>query len=62
MTIDGNAIVTALVIGVLSGGVSAIGTVAVLRAHIEHIRETVARHEDWIHSLAGELGELRNKD
>lgn len=59
IALDVNYIVTALAIGAISGGISAVATVAVLRTHIDHLREDIRRHEDWIHSLSGAVAELR---
>lgn len=40
-----SVLITALITGVASGGLSAIATVAALKVHITWLRETVQRHE-----------------
>lgn len=57
IALDVNYIVTALAIGAISGGISAVATVAILKTHIDHMREDINRHEQWIHSLSGALGD-----
>ena len=48
-------ILTTVVTGVVGGAVTAIAVIPVLRKELEHLRQDVDRHEQWIHSMAGKL-------
>jgi hypothetical protein len=62
MPVDISPVITAIAIGAISGGVSAVATIAVLKTHIQHMQSAIERHEEWIHSLSGALAELRQRD
>jgi hypothetical protein len=44
-------IAPALVVGIITGGISSFGTVSAMQVHISYLRESIERHDKSIENL-----------